>query len=233
MGGKMKIHILLTGVLLATVRMASGQDEGNTGGQAGSCFFGSLGVKGGLSLSNQLYRFTPIDYTLETSPILGPSLYFFAEAFRGEHFSMQTDIGFACRGSSTTIESVTVNHLEQDRVTVNQGESAASRFRYLSLAPMLRARTGNGRVMPYALVGPRIELLLYYTSESEHPLEEQNKLNLGLSFGAGAEFQLDRVALDVELQYQPDLSYVTDVLPLEVRNGSLFLGVGVRWNRVH
>ena len=39
---------------------------------AGGQVIGSMGLKAGVSLSNQSYRFTPIDYTMETEAILGP-----------------------------------------------------------------------------------------------------------------------------------------------------------------
>jgi hypothetical protein len=192
----------------------------------------SLGGKAGLSLSNQLYRITPLDYTLETNPVVAPSLVFFMETFRGNHFSLQTDFAFACRGSSTTTRSITVDHLEADRVIVNEGEPATSRHRYLAISPMLRARTTRGRVEPYALFGPRLDMLLYYSTQSDYPLEEQNHLILGLSMGVGADFNLKRNKLFTEIQVQPDLSPVTSEEPLLIQNNSLVLTLGLRWNRV-
>lgn len=52
----------------------------------------SLGAKAGICLANQSYRFTPIDYTLETEPVMRPALALFVEAFRGVHFSLQVDL---------------------------------------------------------------------------------------------------------------------------------------------
>ena len=194
-------------------------------------FFSSYGVKAGLALSNQSYVLTPIDYQMDTKSILSPNLAFVAELFKADHFSMQTDLAFACRGSSTTTRSVTVHHLEGDRLTIEEGEKATSRFRYLSLSPMLRARTGNEGIDPYALLGPRLDLFLYYSSQSEYPLEEQNHFILGLSMGVGIEFPLQRNALFAEIQFQPDLSPVTNREPLLVNNNSLVFTVGIRWDR--
>jgi hypothetical protein len=204
---------------IAGLQLASGQ------------VIGSMGLKAGVSLSNQAYRFTPIDYAMETEAILGPSLAFFAEAFRGEHFSMQADLAFACRGSATSTQSVTVNHLDNDRVVVNEGDRTTSRFRYFSIAPMLRARTGQNRFMPYALFGPRLDMLLYYSTDSEYPLDEQNNLILGLAMGIGVEFTPNSTGFFGELQYQPDLSPVTTQEPLQVNNNSLVFTLGIRWNK--
>jgi len=191
----------------------------------------SWGVKAGVALSNQSYKFTPIDYSMDTEAILGPSLSLFLETFRGDRFSFQTDLSFNCRGSETTTQSVTVNHLEQDRITVNEGDPATSRFRYLSLAPMLRARSELDRITPYAMVGPKVDLFLYYTTGSEYPLEELNSLILGFTFGIGLEFNIGESVMFTEVQFQPDLSPVTNQEPLLINNNSLVFTLGIRWIR--
>jgi hypothetical protein len=192
-------------------------------------FKGALGMKAGIYLSNQTYKFTPIDYTMETESILGPALAFFMEAFRGDHFSFQTDLAFACRGSSTTTQSVTVNHLDGDRLIIHEGDRTTSRFRYLSLSPMARFRTDLERITPYALGGIRLDMLLNYSTDSEYPLEEQNRLILGLNLGIGLELNLDRVKPFVEVQAQSDLRPVTGQDPLLVNNNSLMFTLGFRW----
>jgi hypothetical protein len=144
-----------------------------------------LGLKAGVSLSNQTIRFTPIEYTMETDPILEPAAALFLEAFRGRSFSMQADFAYITRGNTTTTRSVTVNHLDQDRITENKGDPVTSKFRYLSITPMIRARTELENIIPYALVGPRIDVHLSYSTDSDYPLEQINHLIVGLSFGIG------------------------------------------------
>jgi hypothetical protein len=194
-------------------------------------FISSLGLRGGVALSNQSYRISAIDYTMDTDPILSPSLVFFAEAFQGDHFTLQTDFAFACRGSATSTRSITVDHLNSDRVIVNEGEKVTSRHRYLAISPMLRARTNNGGLEAYALVGPRLDFLLYYSTDSEYPLENQNNVILGLTMGVGMEIPLKQNMFLVEIQFQPDLSPLTNEDPLLVNNNSLVLTVGYRWFR--
>jgi hypothetical protein len=190
----------------------------------------SLGMKAGLSISNQTHQFTPIDYTLDTGPLLAPSAALFMEAFRGESFSLQADLSYVCRGSTTSTHSITVNHLDQDRIIVNQGDPVASRFHYLSLAAMARVRTELKNLVPYALAGPRLDMLLSYSTESDYPLEQQNSMILGLSLGIGLEFKFDRTGLFTELQYQPGLSPVTNREPLLINNNSLIITLGIRRN---
>jgi len=196
---------------------------------ANAQFISSFGVKGGVALSNQSYRISPIDYTLDTDPILSPSLVFFAEAFQGDHFTLQTDFAFACRGSSTTTESITVDHQNSNQPIVNEGDKVTSRHRYLAISPMLRARTNKGGIDAYALLGPRLDFLLYYSTDSDYPLEEQNNVILGLTMGVGVSFPMKQNLLFTEIQFQPDLSPVTNQEPLLVNNNSLVLTLGIRF----
>ncbi|MCD4709525.1 MAG: PorT family protein [Bacteroidales bacterium] len=189
----------------------------------------SLGVKAGLSLANQSYRFTPIDYTLETEPVVGPAFSLFVEAFRGAHFTLQVDLSYAVKGSRSSTQSVTVNHLDNDRITVNEGEKTKSTFSYLSLAPMARYMVGQGSLVPYFLLGPRVDILLKYSSGSEYPLVKQNGTILGLTCGAGVEFRLQKLGLFTELQYLPDISPVTSEEPLLINNNMISLTMGIRW----
>jgi len=189
----------------------------------------SFGLKGGLALANQSYRFTSIDYQLETEPVLGPALNLFLETFKGSHFSFQLDVGYVVKGSSTTTESVTVDHLHNDRIVVNEGESASSKFAYLTVVPMARYRWDLERITPYFLLGPRVDILLKYTTQSEYPLSEQKGTIFGLSCGAGIEFKIQKLGLFAELQYLPDLSPVSNQEPLLINNNMLSLTLGVRW----
>ena len=52
-------------------------------------FPSSLGVKAGISVADQTYKFEPIDYKMETDVVLGPAFSLFMEVLRGDHFSLQ------------------------------------------------------------------------------------------------------------------------------------------------
>jgi len=189
----------------------------------------SYGLKAGIGLANQSYRLTAIDYELETQVLPGMVAGLFAEPFKGRRFSFQFDLTYASKGSTTTTQSVTVNHLDNDRIVVNEGEAAKSRFHYLSLAPMVRYRFDLERLTPYLLLGPRVDFLLNYGTESEYPLESQNHTILGLTAGGGLEFQIQNLGLFAELQYLPDLSPVSNKEPLLINNNMLSLSLGIRW----
>jgi hypothetical protein len=189
----------------------------------------SFGLKGGIGLANQSYRITPIDYELETNPLPGPVIALFTESFKGRHFSFQFDVAYASKGHSTTTKSVTVDHLDNDRITVNKGNAAKSRFHYLSLVPLARYRFDLERLTPYFILGPRVDFLLNYGTESEYPLESQNHTLVGLSAGGGVEFPMGNLGLFAELQFLPDLSPVSNKEPLLINNNMLSLSLGIRW----
>ncbi len=192
-------------------------------------FIRSVGLKAGISLADQSYKFTPIDYKLETKPVAGPGITIFVEAFGGKRFSFQSDLAFVAKGSKTTTQSVTVNHLENDRIMVNQGDEKVSRFHYLCFSPMARYRIDLARITPYALLGLRVDFLMKYTTDSDYPLDEQNKVIPGLTGGAGAEFSLKRLGIFMEIQYQTDAMPVTGKDPLLVNNNILLFTLGIRF----
>jgi len=196
-------------------------------------FVRSVGLKAGISLANQSHQLTPIDYTLETDPVIGPGIAIFMEAFNGKHFSFQTDLAFVTKGSKTTTQSVTVNHLENDRIIVNEGDSKVSRFYYLCLSPMARYRIDLERITPYAMLGPRVDFLLKYKTDSDYPLKEQNKVIPGLTGGVGAEFNLNGLGIFLEFQYQTDAMPVTGNDPLLVNNNIFLLTLGIRYLNIN
>lgn len=192
-------------------------------------FVKSAGMKAGISLANQRHLIDIIDYTLENELVAGPAVTLFSEFYRGRRLGLQADLAYVARGSKTSTQSVTVNHLDNDRITVNKGDEKISRFHYLSLSPLAYFRFGEGPFTPYLLLGPRFDLLVRYETESDYPLEDQNDLIMGLSGGAGVEFNLGRVGVLAELQFQPDLSPVTNKDPLLINNNCLLFSVGFRY----
>ena len=192
-------------------------------------FPSSYGVKAGISVTGQTYQISSIDYIVETEAIFGPTASLFVEAFRGKHFSFQTDLSYFLKGSKTSVQSVTVDHLNNNQIIANEGEMSTSRFSYLSMAPMARYRLGKGSTQPYFLLGPRVDFLLKYETDSEYPLEDQNSVIPGLTIGAGLKYGLNNMGFFAELQFQGDIIPVTGQDPLLINNHLLSLTLGIRW----
>jgi hypothetical protein len=196
-------------------------------------FIRSVGLKAGISIADQSYKFTPIDYTLETKPVTGPGIAILIEAFGGKRFSFQSDLAFVTKGSKSTTQSVTVNHLEKDKIIVNKADSKVSKFYYLCLSPMARYRIDMEHITPYALLGPRVDFLLRYKTDSDYPLDEHNKVIPGLTGGAGMEFNLNHLGIFIEFQYQTDAMPVTGKDPLLVNNNIFLFTLGIRYLNVN
>ena len=192
-------------------------------------FLSAVGAKAGISLADQSYQITAIDYKLETEGLVGPAFSVFLEALRGDHFSLQADLSYFLKGSRTSTQSVTVDHMNDDRILVNEGELSTSKFSYLSIAPMARYTLGKGALQAYFLLGPRVDILLKYETDSEYPLDDQNSVIPGLTLGTGLEYGLSKLGLFAELQYQGDIIPVTGRDPLLVNNHLFSLCLGVRW----
>jgi hypothetical protein len=189
-----------------------------------------VGLKAGISLADQRYHFTPIDYTLETRPLTGPVVAVTMEMFRGKHFSFQPDLAFVTKGSKTTTQSVTVKHLEGNRIIENKGDLKVSKFHYLCLSPMARYRIELDGITPYAMLGPRVDVLLKYRTDSAYPLKEQNRVIPGLTGGIGVEFNLNALGMFIECQYQTDAMPVTGKDPLLINNSVMLITLGIKLN---
>jgi len=188
----------------------------------------SYGLKAGLMVANQSWKYTNLDYTLYTEPDGGLAAAFFVEAFKGEHFSFQLEVAYLEKGSTTTTESITINHLENNRLMVNEGDVKTSDFSYISIATLARYRFDLEHLVPYFLLGPRLDFLVNYGTDSDYPLEAQNGTILGLTFGTGLEYRFKQFHLFAEIQFQPDLSPVTNEDPLLINNNALSFTIGFR-----
>jgi len=191
-------------------------------------FIESFGLKGGLSLNNQNIRITPLDYRLETDPVICPDITLFLEAYKRNHQSIELDVSYLVKGFSSSVSSITVNHLENDRIEVNEGPEYISKFHYLSVSPMGRFFLEKDLIGIYGLLGPRLDILLRYITDSDYPLEEQNRLILGINAAAGIEFQLNRITLLGEIRYQPDVTTVQNNEPMHIKNHGVIFLIGIR-----
>jgi hypothetical protein len=74
-----------------------------------------------------------------------------------------------------------------------------------------------------------VDFLLKYKTDSDYPLEEQNKVILGLTGGLWAEFNLDKFGIFIEFQYQSDAMPVTGKDPLLINNNIFLFTLGIRY----
>lgn len=81
---------------------------------------------------------------------------------------------------------------------------------------------------PYLMLGPRFDYLLNYKTDSDYPLEEQNRFLPGINAGAGVEYNLGKLGIFGEIQYQADMHPVTGQDPLLINNFAFLFNLGLR-----
>jgi len=192
----------------------------------------NMGLKAGLSLSGQsvIFRLTDEDYQIETGNIAGPTGSLFVEYTRDKRWGIQLDAAYIPKGSSTHTESITVHHLEGNRITENTGEQTISRHNYLSLAPQFRYRILKSGFTPYVMAGARVDFLLAYNTDSSYPLDDQNKVIPGLNLGAGLEAYSGSLGLFLEVLFQGDIIPVTGTEPMLINNHTGLFTIGLRYS---
>ncbi|MEZ5070281.1 MAG: hypothetical protein R2751_04745 [Bacteroidales bacterium] len=185
-----------------------------------------VSLSAGLGWAGQTHELTPIDYRLETRMVGTPVLSLAGTGSLSPRLSYRLALSYAAKGSSTDVLWVRVNHENGDRIEVETGEDRASRFHYLSLAPTLQVPLLAGPLRPYVWAGPRIDVLLAYRTESEDPLEEQNKVLAGVDAGCGVRLERAGWTPFVECGTHWDAVPVWGQDPLRIRNRMVAISFG-------
>lgn len=166
----------------------------------------SIGIKGGVSLSTQSTIYSGgLDnkYTADYKP--GVYVVLSAELFKTKYLSLVTDLGYIQKGMQQSMPLTTPEQPEGTGEIID----VKTTFGYLTLSPMLKGFYSFGKLTPYALFGPRIDYRLHeHTDRGIESYNDGNKLIFGLTYGLGAEYRVNKLGILLEMQGQPDLSYV-------------------------
>ncbi len=181
----------------------------------------SVGFKAGISLANQTWKYksvsneTVYDYKSGFCGILS------AELLKSRYLSFTSDLGYFQKGMQYKVLNTSPEFPEGDGTYTTYKSS----YQYLSLSPMLKAFYNLNNFGFYALLGPRVDYRLAYQSDdTDMVLGESKKGILGLTYGGGVEYQLDRVGILLEFQGQPDFTGIIDTEPSEDSTGLKITG---------
>jgi hypothetical protein len=119
------------------------------------------------------------------------------------------------------------------------------RLDYLSLDLPLKVQLPHKTLMPYLLVGLRVDAVLGYRQSLETPAHRGryrggyggyydyfNKLNVGMLLGVGVEKRVSsRLNLFLEGEYNPDLRYAHSKPWTLIKNTMVALNTGIRWSK--
>lgn len=194
-------------------------------------FFKSIGVKSGVSISTQDYRFKSSDQSLETEFRTGLYVGFQSEMMKKKYFSLLVDLGYIQKGWQEEIEKTSVENPE------GTGNYTTYDHRYdiLSFSPSVKFRMPLGNFAPYAFAGPRVDYLMGVQDDPAlyYPSPRARTTAFGVSYGLALSYELAQLSFQLELQHQPDLTPVLDTgstkQGIESTNEAFIISFGVSY----
>lgn len=159
------------------------------------------GIKGGLSLANQVLSIEPesqLYYIIKGAEFKlrpGFTAGIYAEWFNEPYINLVTEFNYVQKGTIYNTGAATPTEYN-------------NRMDYLSIPVMAKLKYPDFRFLPYLLFGIRYDYLLSRHIESEIILYDESKSgNLGISMGAGFEF--DALNFPLLLEYSFHSQYAT------------------------
>lgn len=192
----------------------------------------SIGIKSGVSLANQTWYYKAFNLPVHHSVKAGMYSAVSLEFLKGKYLSFATDLAYVEKGNVEILPSVTSGpYSNADYVRLH------TRFAYFSVSPMVKARYEFKHVVPYVLLGGRLDQQLFYTSDNDYSSIEKdfNKTIWGLTMGAGVAWKLDKWTVSMEGLAHRDLSLVMDSPVTEnyggirVNNRAIIINFGLHY----
>lgn len=192
----------------------------------------SVGIKAGISYSNQNYSYKTAHFSMPMDYKTGLYLVATAESFRGKHLSLSTEAGFVQKGSQDEVELVTPEFPEGS----GQFSTAKTTFSYLTFSPALKAFFDLKKLSFYVHTGPRLDIRVATRSDFGGFIDKKkNKLMAGLNWAAGAEYKVKKFCLLLEFSGRPDFTPQLELEPTENSTGlkvtgkSFIMTTGLRY----
>jgi hypothetical protein len=187
----------------------------------------SYGLKFGASLSNESWNYTNYSYGFSPESRWGITLGGFIELFEHLHLSLITEADLIQKGISETFEVTTVS--EPD----GTGEFITLRPRidYLSILALGKARVELSGFSPYAIVGPRIDVVLNKAPDGfQAVIDGFNTVDVGVTLGVGTQLNFLPVRVLAEFRFSPNLtdSYRSQFLSIRANSIELLLGIALK-----
>lgn len=139
-----------------------------------------IGVTGGITYSRQNWKFSgpssTVDLSVKRKYLLRYNGSIYAELFQHDFIRFRTEIQYNLKGSKEVIP------------TADGDKKYRNKVGYLCWNNFLKLRYEMFAVIPYILIGPRVEYALIKNPEVYQPvIHNFNKLHVTASAGAGVE----------------------------------------------
>jgi hypothetical protein len=164
----------------------------------------SIGIRNGVSISNQDWLLKSSNIQLPTDPYYGVYTGLTMDFLQSKYFNITTDIGYVRKGHIQKFENSTEDMPEGDGTYSNRGTA----FDFLTFSPLLRVKYEMKQWTPYALFGFRLDYMLSYTSDLNlQDIENDfNKTIWGWTSGIGLEYRVRTFGYTIEVQNHQDFS---------------------------
>jgi Outer membrane protein beta-barrel domain len=176
-------------------------------------FVNGIGLMGGISYSNQRFITTNPNFTDAKKYVLGYNGDLFIEFFNHKRFRWQTEFQYNQKGSKD--EQPTgdlINKLE-----------------YGCWNNYLKIRYEMLRIIPFVLIGPRLEYAISQSIESPGFVDKFQTIHGSLAVGAGIEFvTYGQLKFITDFIYNPDITKSYASLPLNAYNNNFELRIGLK-----
>jgi opacity protein-like surface antigen len=179
-------------------------------------FLNSVGITGGVSYSNQKFLFRDPDEIIKKKYKWGFNGSVFAEFFSHDYVRWVSEIQYNQKGSKDKQADTTYRN----------------KLQYLSWNNYLKLRYEMFAIIPYVLIGPRLEYNLKQRMQTPEATASFLKLHVSPAVGAGVEFvSYSQIKFFVEAFYNPDFPIQDAYIQpeLHIRNINWELRVGVKY----
>ena len=184
-------------------------------------FLNSIGITGGVSYSNQKFFFRDPSEVLKKKYKWGFNGSVFAEFFSHDYVRWVSEIQYNQKGSND----------KRSETNPDTTYTLRNRLQYLTWNNYLKIRYELFSIIPYVLIGPRLEYKLTQRMQSPEVTSDFLKLHVSPAVGAGIEFvSYGQIKFFVESFFNPDIIQDAYIAPeLHIRNKNIELRVGLKY----
>jgi hypothetical protein len=174
-----------------------------------------FGLTGGISYGNEKFIFAKPLSTIENKKyILGFNGSAFVEFLHGDYIRWVTELQYNQKGSKD----------EQSAGTYT------NKLQYGCFNNYLKLRTELYSIIPYILLGPRIEYAITQKTGSPVITDAFTPLHISPAVGAGIEFvSYGNIKFMMEAFYNPDILYAYQTEPLNIYNKNFEFRIGLKY----
>ena len=172
----------------------------------------AVGITGGITYSNQKWNFSNPDSKQRNKYLLGFNGSVFAEWLSTDYTSIITELQYNQKG------------------TKESGTSNKNKLIYLCFNNFYRIRYDMDAILPYVLIGPRVEYLLSQGTSSPAITSSFRKIHVTASVGVGVEFvSSGKIKFFTEAHFNPDVMKSYKDSNLSIRAKAFELRIGLKY----